>query len=523
MAITKLWSRRSEGTEHSPGNILSQTIDYACNPDKTKHITYTMIDSDFIEKQDTIDNVLKYVVNEKKTKLNKDEYAQLEEVFVSSINCSVQTADKEFLRVKEFWNKTDKNLLWHGVQSFAPGEVTCKKLLTSGEEIHSFWIAKDDLVSFSQIAKNLGITFAAAKDGDAIEKSKQFLKGKDNENIEFKENYKDKVFISYKASDEIRMQHILEMFDFSNMASIVKDEISKDEQPIDEIEQFMAENGVEIERPPEVVDYNEEVIVNTQEAHQSEKVSEKDSLTTGTEVSNKAQVDSGNKTQLCFEQFGFDKMPSKNEYNAAYISFIKENKINTSEPNYATALYEQGCKIIDGLIKNVPLTHTTVPNSNKNITHTENTKNEVAECFKFFGLNKTPSVQELKSAYNDFISKNAKTEGSNIVDNMYNAAVDLIDKPNTDGLRYCYEFFGFNKTPSKAELESAYKNYVGDSIDVPSVAKSVYENALEYMQKSESVRQTLQAKQELHNLHNSDNSTAKDITKQMNKTEQRIV
>lgn len=403
-----------------------------------------------------------------------------------------------------------------------PGEVTCKKLLTSGEEIHSFWISKDDLVSFSQIAKKLGITFAAAKDGDAVKKSKQFLKGSADENINFKENYKDKVFISYKASDEIRMQHILEMFDYSNLAAIVKEDISKDEKPIDEVEQFMKENGVEVELPPEVIDSYEEVKENDKSKNAIESVSESDSSASKTEINNKTQH-SGNKTALCFEQFGFDNMPSKNNYNAAYIDYIKENKINTSEPNYITALYEQGCKLIDGTIKkDSPMQTTVAKNKMQNTLKTEKSTTEVAECFKFFGLKKTPSVQELKKAYTDFIKNNDKTAGSNIVDNMYNAAVDLIDKPNKDGLKFCYEFFCFKGTPTKSELENAYKNYVGDSLDVPSVAKSVYENALEYMQKSESVRQTLQAKQELHNLHNSDNSVAKDILKQLNKTEQNL-
>lgn len=408
-------------------------------------------------------------------------------------------------------------------KALTPGEVTCKKLLTSGEEIHSFWISKDDLVSFSQIAKKLGITFAAAKDGDAIEKSKQFLKGSADENINFKENYKDKVFISYKASDEIRMQHILEMFDYSNLAAIVKEDISKDEKPIDEVEHFMKENGVEVELPPEVIDSYEEVKENDKSKNASEAASEKGSSATETETNSKTQT-SGEKAALCFEQFGFNNVPSKNDYNAAYIDYIKENKINTSEPNYITALYEQGCKLIDGTIKKEPPTLTTVSKSKtQNVSKTEKAATEVAECFKFFGLNKTPSVQELKNAYTDFIKNNDKTGGSNIVDNMYNAAIDLIDKPNKDGLKFCYEFFGFKGTPTKSELENAYKNYVGDSLDVPSIAKSVYENALEYMQKSESVRQTLQAKKELHNLHNSDSSTAKDITTQLNKSEQNII
>ena len=125
MAVTKLWSRRSDsgGGTHSSGSIVAETIDYACNPDKTKNITYTMIDSDFIEDEDTIESVLKYVVNENKTTLKEGEFAELEEVLVSGINCQPQTADKEFMRVKEYWDKTEKTLLWHGVQSFEPDEV----------------------------------------------------------------------------------------------------------------------------------------------------------------------------------------------------------------------------------------------------------------------------------------------------------------------------------------------------------------------------------------------------------------
>lgn len=211
-------------------------------------------------------------------------------------------------------------------------------------------------------------------------------------------------------------------------------------------------------------------------------------------------------------------------YNIPELMSVFREVADIQTKDMLTALYEQGCKLIDGTIKKEPPTLTTVAKSKtQNISKTEKAATEVAECFKFFGLNKTPSVQELKNAYTDFIKNNDKTGGSNIVDNMYNAAVDLIDKPNKDGLKFCYEFFGFKGTPTKSELENAYKNYIGDSLDVPSIAKSVYENALEYMQKSESVRQTLQAKQELHNLHNSDGSTAKDITKQLNKTEQNII
>lgn len=401
-----------------------------------------------------------------------------------------------------------------------PGENNWKKLVKSGDEIHTVWINRSDLVNFTQIAKQFRIGFVATKNGDAIEKSRNFLLNKNNndELINFTDNYKDMVSIQYRASDEIRMSHILEMFDTFNKTKTTAAETVSPEKDttVDEVEKFMKENGVKFEYPPEVVAYEE---VSTEKT-QKNQASEKSSTITEKEVNSKTQEDFGKKTSLCFEQFGFDKMPTKNEYNAAYINYIKENKINTSEPNFITALYEQGCKLIEGVIKMEPLVQTTVPkNAALNKPNIKSAKTEVAECFKFFGFNKTPSVQELKSAYTNFIKNKGKTNGSNIVDNMYNAAVDLLDKPNKEGLRFCYEFFGFDKTPTKAELENAYKNYVEKSTDVPSIAKSVYENALNFMQKSESVRQTLQAKQELHRLHQSDNTTAKDINKHIDNSE----
>ena len=122
MAVTKLWSRRAGGG-HSSGSIIADTIDYACNEDKTKNLTYSMVDSEFFEDEDTVNNVLRYVVNDEKTVIKEGEFAELEEVLVSGINCQAEKADREFMQVKEFWNKTDKTLLWHGVQSFEPGEV----------------------------------------------------------------------------------------------------------------------------------------------------------------------------------------------------------------------------------------------------------------------------------------------------------------------------------------------------------------------------------------------------------------
>lgn len=125
MAITKLWSRRKDENRAS-SSIVAETIEYACNQEKTKNLEVTLIDDEFIDDNDVMENVLKYVVKEDKTKIKNGEFAELEEVFVSGVNCRTETADDEFMQVKKYWNKTDKNLLWHGVQSFSPGEIDPK-------------------------------------------------------------------------------------------------------------------------------------------------------------------------------------------------------------------------------------------------------------------------------------------------------------------------------------------------------------------------------------------------------------
>lgn len=122
MATTKLWSRKASGT-HGAGSIIKDTLDYAVNKEKTKSIEVVLTDDDFVNDTDTIDSVLKYVVNEKKTTIVKDTFIKLEEMYVSALNCDINNAEEEFMLVKKYWKKNDKILLWHGVQSFAPGEI----------------------------------------------------------------------------------------------------------------------------------------------------------------------------------------------------------------------------------------------------------------------------------------------------------------------------------------------------------------------------------------------------------------
>ena len=388
--------------------------------------------------------------------------------------------------------------------SLTPGEIQFEKLMKCKEDIHSIWLSKDDLKNFAQIAKQMGIPFVAIKNGDELTKAHKFLSHKDKtgNTVEFAEHFKDMVSISYRASDKVRMAHILEMFNTFNKSETVVEETEKtQEKVVDEVEEFMKENGVEVERPPEVVEAEE---VNQQKS----QASEKGSISTDDET--KRAEDFGSVSQICFEEFGFDKQPTQAEYDNAYIKRITEAGINPAEPNYFTALYEQGCKIINNEItsQEVKVDRST-PTASSNTVKAdpkETVKDSVPECFAFFGFNEVPSVDELKNAYTGFIAKNGKTEGSNIVDNMYQAAGELINKSNEDNLRFCYEFFGFKHKPSREELDAAYKAYDLNSIDAPSLAKSVYENALEYMSKSESVRETLKVKKELNTLRNEESA-----------------
>ncbi len=87
-----------------------------------------------IEKR--LDNVVDYVVNEKKT--NADSYYNLHKVaeyvkasyktekqlYVTAINCSEDNVVQEMMETKKLFDKEDGILAFHAFQSFKEGEVT---------------------------------------------------------------------------------------------------------------------------------------------------------------------------------------------------------------------------------------------------------------------------------------------------------------------------------------------------------------------------------------------------------------
>lgn len=100
MAATRIWSIKGR---------LDSVINYVTNPEKTDGSRYT--DTELQALTDVID----YAEDGAKTH-NK--------VYVSGINLSPDIARDQMVMTKLQFGKTDKILVYHGYQSFLPGEVT---------------------------------------------------------------------------------------------------------------------------------------------------------------------------------------------------------------------------------------------------------------------------------------------------------------------------------------------------------------------------------------------------------------
>ena len=107
MAVTGFWP--------VCGN-LNATLKYADNPDKTTPREY--LDEDLYA-------ALRYAKNDDKTD---------KEMFVGGINCSKQNAYAEMIAVQRRFGMKGKVVGYHGIQSFAEGEVTPEQAFEIGKE-----------------------------------------------------------------------------------------------------------------------------------------------------------------------------------------------------------------------------------------------------------------------------------------------------------------------------------------------------------------------------------------------------
>lgn len=138
MAVTKIW------TIHE-GSDIKQVIDYAANEGKTVlniHVetdeTYNQVErqqfqdvidytmAGYHDENDDMANVLDYAAKGIKTEQKK---------YVSGINCSPEYARDQMMLTKTHYHKKGGILLWHGYQSFKPGEVTPEEAHKIGLEL----------------------------------------------------------------------------------------------------------------------------------------------------------------------------------------------------------------------------------------------------------------------------------------------------------------------------------------------------------------------------------------------------
>ena len=96
MAVTSLWAVR--------GN-LGVVLDYAANPEKTDLM-----------------NLLRYATQQRKTTV-QEEGTPVKQL-VTGIHCAPATACQEMQAVKKRFGKEKGVIVYHGYQSFAPGECT---------------------------------------------------------------------------------------------------------------------------------------------------------------------------------------------------------------------------------------------------------------------------------------------------------------------------------------------------------------------------------------------------------------
>lgn len=123
LATTKLW-RVNPTSNRSEKNSISKNIDYAMNEEKTVYKEDVFIDDEEFDDFESLSSIVSYATNEDKTEIKVNEFNTIKKRYVTGINCTPDTAVEEFIAIKKLYNKTDGTLLYHGVQSFSPGEAS---------------------------------------------------------------------------------------------------------------------------------------------------------------------------------------------------------------------------------------------------------------------------------------------------------------------------------------------------------------------------------------------------------------
>ena len=112
MAYTSIWSVKG---------WLGKLVIYVENPDKTTNPAYV---GETTKKND-LEDVIDYAMQSHKTEgdMNVNE-AEHKQYYISGVNCIPATAREVMLATKRKYGKDEGVAAYHGIQSFAAGEVT---------------------------------------------------------------------------------------------------------------------------------------------------------------------------------------------------------------------------------------------------------------------------------------------------------------------------------------------------------------------------------------------------------------
>jgi len=113
MAITSIWSVKG---------WLGKVVVYAENPDKTENPAYFEKQGMTAEQAQGLSDVIDYASQTRKTQLT-DENAEILRHYVTGINCQPDTARDEMMAAKKKFGKDEGVVAYHGIQSFAPGDL----------------------------------------------------------------------------------------------------------------------------------------------------------------------------------------------------------------------------------------------------------------------------------------------------------------------------------------------------------------------------------------------------------------
>jgi len=196
-----------------------------------------------------MENVISYIENEQKTEQEIERY-------VTTINCSEQNSVQEMLVTKKFHHEKGKRIMWHGYQSFAPGEVTAEQAHKIGvETANRLWGDRFEVVVTTHLDRkhlhnHIVINSVSFVDGKKFDWDKEYPKfRKVSDELCLKEN------ISVVETDELSghyhrgQERALERGSYT-LQSVMKEDIDSCiimASSYDEFEKLMNDKGYRID------------------------------------------------------------------------------------------------------------------------------------------------------------------------------------------------------------------------------------------------------------------------------------